>query len=180
MRRISRWAVVTLFVGLLSLLPVNALAVPFIQEYVLGFEYAVGTCEGGDSGSFAGIGSPAQGAQPDGVFDTTICHSPFDADRKARILSGTFTLATSSAKLTGIYVSGTVGPGVVGPLYSGSEALCKEDFPVYASLAPSANQFPGFQPWIAVGTLTHIGLFAATGGCQAFGAVFAGGAVLYP
>jgi hypothetical protein len=182
MRRISRLVLLSAMVSFLALLPTNVLAAGVASEYVLGVEYAVGTCTGGDSGTFAGIGSATQGGQPNAVFNTTICHSAFAADRTASILpGGTFMLATSSVKLAGEYRGGQVGPGVVTPLYPGSTFLCKEAFPVGAALGPIANPPQGFtniKDGIAAGTLMHIGLFAAGGGCQAFAAAITGGAVL--
>lgn len=182
MRRISRLVLLTVMVGLLALLPVNVLAAGVVGEYVLGLEYAVGACPGGDSGSFAGIGSATLGGPPNAVFNTTICHAAFAADRTASILpGGTFTLAIGPVKLAGEYRGGRVGPGVVAPLYPGSTLLCKEEFPVGAALGPTANPPQGFtniKDGIAAGTLTHIGLFVAGGACQPFAAAITGGTVI--
>lgn len=166
--------------GLLSLsalMPVTALASTKLTEYVVGAEYAVGTCPGGgDSGSFAGVGSATKGGSPNALFNTTICHTALTSQGQATILpGGGFQLATSKRRLVGQYAGGTVGPGVITPL----GYFCKEEFPVVASLGPISPP-PGatsIREGTAVGMLTHVGVLTP-GGCRAFAASIAGVATL--
>src|ERR1700738_615866 len=112
MRRTRRMFLAGLL-GLLALAPVAALAAT-TTEYVAGVEYALGSCTGGSTGSFAGYGSLTARGAPNAVFNTTICHSGFDALRTATIIAGgSFTLVRSDVTLVGKYTGGTVGPGVV-------------------------------------------------------------------
>ncbi len=167
----------------LALLPV-AVQAGSLTEYVTGLEYAVGTCLGGQTGSFAGYGSGSIGGQSNAFLSTTICHTSLanTAGATATISpGGTFTLYMRSITLVGQYTSGTVGPGIVSPLYSGSTSFCKEVYPVAAGLGPAANVPVGatsISGGTASGTLTHLGLFTAGGGCSAFAAMIAGVATL--
>ena len=185
MRLISRLIFAASLLSLSALLPVGVLAAGnTLTEYVVGAEYAVGTCPGGQTGSFAGTGSATLGGSANAVFNTTICNTGFTSERTALILpGGNFTLATSSLTLVGQYSGGTVGPGLVTPLYPGSRYFCKEVFPVSAVLVPvpaasvpehAANILSGTVP---TGALTHIGVYTI-GGCRAFAASITGLAIL--
>jgi hypothetical protein len=64
MRRVGPLLFVASLFSLSALLPVAALAsTTTLTEYVVGVEYAVGSCSGGQTGSFAGYGSATQGGQ---------------------------------------------------------------------------------------------------------------------
>ncbi len=183
MRRISRRFVAASLFSLIALLPMTAQAIgSSVTEYVVGTEYAVGSCPngGGDSGSFAGYGSATLGGQANAVFNTTICHGPL-GDTTGAVATinsgGSFTLVTSTVALAGSYTSGQVGPGTV---YRGF-FLCKEVFPVVAFLGPATSPPAGFTSIAggsAKGTLTHIGFNTAGGGCQPFAAAITGMATL--
>jgi hypothetical protein len=183
MRRLTRLIFAASLLSLSALLPTGVLAAGTLTEYVVGAEYAVGTCPGGQTGSFAGAGSATLGGSANAVFNTTICNSGFTPARTALILpGGNFTLATSSLTLVGQYAGGTVGPGVVTPLYPGSRYFCKEKFPVVAALAPATTVPDGATNVgtgsAAVGVLTHIGVYTPVGECRAFAAAIAGQATL--
>jgi hypothetical protein len=163
--------------GLLSLsalLPATALASGQVIEYVAGAEYALGTCSGGSTGSFAGYGSLTAGGAPNAVFNTTICHSAFSAARTAAILpGGSFTLVMTSVTLVGRYTDGIVGPGVVHGNY-----FCTETFPVTAGLG--LGNGPGealIRRGSAVGHLTHYGVRNGAA-CNAYAATITGVATL--
>jgi hypothetical protein len=182
MRRVGPLLFVASLFSLSALLPVAALAsTTTLTEYVVGVEYAVGSCSGGQTGSFAGYGSATQGGQANAVFNTSICHTPLTAGTASILPGGDFELATSSVALVGQYVSGVVGPGQVSPLFPGSKHFCKEVFPVAAALGP-ATKVPkdatNIADGTAMGNLTHVGVFAAGGGCHAFAATITGTAVL--
>jgi hypothetical protein len=163
--------------GLLSLsalLPVTTLAAGGqLHEYVNGAEFALGTCSGGSTGSFAGYGTTLAGA-PNAVFNTTICHSGFTAARTAAILpGGSFTLVMTSVTLVGRYTDGIVGPGVVHGNY-----FCTETFPVTAGLG--LGNGPGealIRSGSAVGQLTHYGVRNGAA-CNAYAATITGLATL--
>ena len=182
MRRISRRFFAASLFSLVALLPMTAQASGSPPEYVVGTEYAVGSCPtGGDSGSFAGYGSLTPGGRANAVFNTTICHDPLGDTNGATAAikaGGSFTLVTSTVALAGSYIRGKVGPGVV---YRGF-FLCKEVFPVVADLGPAASLPAGFtniSGGSATGTLTHIGFNTAGGGCHPFAAAITGMATLY-
>src|ERR1700730_5237529 len=93
--------------GLLSLLALapGAAVAGSTTEQLAGVEYALGTCAGGSTGSFAGYGSLTAGGAPNAVFNTTICHTAFSAERTAAILpGGSFTLVRSDVTLGGTYI----------------------------------------------------------------------------
>jgi hypothetical protein len=154
---------------LAALLPVTGLA-STLTASVAGVQYAVGgLCTDGTTSSFAGVGSVPAGGQVNAVFNTTICHTPItDAGAMIRP-GGSFQLTSGSQTFFGAYASGFVGPGAI----SGRH-LCKEVFPVTATLAPSGNIAGGS----ATGVLTHYGLRTADGGCHAYAATIAGVATL--
>jgi hypothetical protein len=185
MPRISRLLFAASLVSLAALLPVAAEASTNLTEYVVGSEYALGSCVSGSTGSFAGVGSATPGGQANAIFDTTICHTPLGdtTGATATILSGgSFTLHMSSVTLVGQYKSGSVGPGSVSPLYPGSRYFCHEVFPVTAVLGPATNVPAGAtnitSGSVPVANLTHIGVFSAGGGCVAFAAKITGVATL--
>ena len=185
MRSISRRFFAASLFSLLALLPMTAQASGALTEYVVGSEYAVGSCpDGSDSGSFAGYGSATPGGRANAVFNTTICHTSLgDTNGAAAAINagGSFTLVTGSVALAGSFGSGAVGPGLISPLYPGS-FLCKEVFPVAAVLAPPTNPPTGFTSITggsAIGKLTHIGFFTGGGtACQPLAAAITGQATL--
>jgi hypothetical protein len=156
--------------GFAALVPSAVLAAG-LTEYVAGSEYAVGTCPNGNpSGSFAGAALASPTGPVNGYFNTTICHTPLDdtPTATATITGGTFVLHLQTGTVTGTYTGGTVGPGVISPLFPGSTYLCKEVFPVSATLSA-----PGTSG-TATGQLTHIGVFETNGSCRPFAAKIAG------
>jgi hypothetical protein len=177
MRRVT----LLLAAGLLSLtalLPVTARAQTTLIENVSGAEYWVGTCLGGQTGSFAGVGSPSA------FFNTTICHTTLTSEGKATILpGGGFQLATSQRLLVGQYAPkpGTTTNGTVGPGHVTSYGyFCTEVFPVTAYLGPASSKPTGATNIItgtAYGWLTHVGVTAGPG-CNAFAASIKGVATL--
>ena len=156
--------------GFAALLP-SAVLASSITETVVGTEYAVGTCPNGNpSGSFAGVALASPTGPVNGFFSTTVCHTELGntTGATATITGGTFVLQLQTGTITGQYTGGTVGPGVVSPLYASSQYLCKEAFPVTAQLATTAGSGS------AVGQLTHIGVFGPGGSCNPFAAKISG------
>lgn len=181
MRQIRRLLLATGMASL-ALLP-SAVLASSLTEYVTGSEYAVGTCSLGQTGSFAGYGSATPGGRGNAIFATTICHSPLGNTSGSIEPGGSFALYLGSITLVGAYTGGSVGPGVVSPLFKGSTYFCKEAFPVTALLGPATNVPAGATNITstgsgATGTLTHIGVFTAGGGCYALVATITGVATL--
>ncbi len=181
MRRVIRLFFAASLLSLFALLPIGALANTDLIEYVVGAEYAVGSCSGGQTGSFAGYASATVGGPANAVFNTTICHTSLNGGTADIKPGGQFALATSSVTLVGQYISGTVGPGSV----TRHGYFCTEVFPVTAELGPATFNVPkgatnivsGTVP-VGMGKLTHVGVSTASGGCRAFAASITGKATL--
>ena len=183
MRRMARMFFAAGLLSLSALLPATALASGHqLNEYVTGAEYALATCSGGSTGSFAGHGSATSGGAPNAAFNTTICHSPLVGDSASILAGGSFTLVMSKLTLVGQYVGGTVGPGRVSGKY-----FCTEVFPLHAELGRASSVPEGATNIIrgtgaershAVGQLTHYGLLTTTRECRAYAASITGWATL--
>jgi hypothetical protein len=184
MRRIARTFFAAALLSVSALIPVAALAAT-TTEYVVGAEYAIGTCLGGpmgtvsgSSGSFAGVGSASPVGSVNATFDTTICWTP-NVGRGTgtrTIIGGNLTLVTGEVTLVGQYVRGLVSRGVISGGY-----FCTEVFPVTAVLGPAGSvpeDATSITNGSAVGHLTHYGVRNAPGVCTAYAASINGVAIL--
>jgi|ERR1700674_2017454 len=181
MRRVSRLIFASILLSMSALVPMAALASSTLTEYVVGTEYALGSCSGGQTGSFAGYGSATLGGRANAAFNTTICHSPLTGGTASILPGGNFELATDSVTIVWQYTGGKVGPGVVSRLYPASNYFCEEVFPVTAAVGP-ATSVPddaiNLVSGTAEGKLTHFGVSTAGGGCRPFAASITGKAML--
>ena len=148
MRRMSRLFFAASLLSLSALLPMGALAAGTLTENVVGAEYAVGTCPGGQTGSFAGYGSATPWGPANAAFNTTICHTSLNGGTADINPGGDFELATRSVVLVGQYISGKVGPGSV----TRHGYFCTEVFPVTAELGPATFNVPKGATNIASGS----------------------------